>query len=190
MSKANPPAATGSGGSEDHPEAPDRIQLLFPSPIGELALELVGDTAVRSIIEPSADECAGFLRFEELEPSEFLDEIFGHLSEYFAGARRSLGLHFDLRGYELDGLARRILREAARIPYGRTRTYRQIAERAGQPDAYRVVLATLVANPLPIVIPCHRVVTHKSGIGSYVADVEKKRWLLAMEKEGLVHDAS
>jgi O-6-methylguanine DNA methyltransferase len=78
-----------------------------------------------------------------------------------------------------------VLKETARIPFGRTRTYRQIADKAGQPDAYRVVLATLVVNPLPIVIPCHRVTTNKSGIGSYVAGSDRKRWLLEMEREAL-----
>ncbi|MEE8138300.1 MAG: MGMT family protein, partial [Thermoanaerobaculia bacterium] len=59
---------------------------------------------------------------------------------------------------------------------------------AGRPDAYRLVLSILLANPLPILIPCHRVVTHKSGVGSYIAGVQKKNWLLKLEQKSLAMD--
>lgn len=75
-----------------------------------------------------------------------------------------------------------MLKETARIPFGQTRTYQQIAEAAGSPDAYRVVLSSLLVNPIPIVVPCHRVVTNKSGVGSYIAGPEAKGWLLEMEE--------
>ena len=114
-----------------------------------------------------------------------MDEILGRLSEYFAGARRSLQLGYDLREHELDTFARKVLRQTARIRYGDTRTYQQIAKSAGRPNAYRNVLAILTANPLPIVIPCHRVVTAKSGVGSYIAGVRKKEWLLKMEARAM-----
>ena len=54
----------------------------------------------------------------------------------------------------------------------------------GRPDAYRQVLSVLIENPIPILIPCHRVTTHKSGSGSYVGGSERKRWLLEMERTG------
>lgn len=167
-------------------DTPDILRILFPTPIGELAMEITGETITRVIIEPSDEEKEGYVSFDQVEGSDFLDEVFGRLSEYFAGARRNLDLKFDLRPAGVKGLSRRILREAARIPFGRTRTYRQIAERLGQPEAYRVVLATLVVNPIPVVVPCHRVVTNKSGPGSYVAGSEKKRWLLNLEKETVI----
>ena len=166
-------------------ETVEPVRVLFPSPIGELAVEITGETITGVVIDPSKEQKKGYISFEDVDGSEFLEEVFGRLSEYFAGARKDLGFRFDLKPTGVKGFSRRILREAARIPYGKTRTYRQIAEKAGQPDAYRVVLATLVANPIPIVIPCHRVVTNKSGIGSFVAGQERKRWLLTMEKEAV-----
>ena len=76
-----------------------------------------------------------------------------------------------------------MLQEVAKIPYGRTRTYQKIASAAGHPEGYRQVLAVLVENPLPIIVPCHRVVTNKSGVGSYIAGKDKKKWLLKLEKD-------
>ena len=122
-----------------------------------------------------------FVPFAKVNRSEALDDTLGRLSEYFAGARRDLRLRYDLSLYDLDRFSRRVLRQTARIHYGDTKTYQQIATAAGQPDAYRNVLAVLMSNPLPIVIPCHRVVTAKSGIGSYVAGARKKDWLLRLE---------
>jgi methylated-DNA-[protein]-cysteine S-methyltransferase len=172
--------------SEATPVGPEpTLRVLLPAPIGPLALDLTGELITRVKIRPSDEECAGYVPFSQLAGSDFLDEIFGRLSEYFAGARRDLEIKFDLGPSGVTGLARRILKEAVKVPFGRTRTYGRIAEKVGRPDAYRVVLSTLVMNPLPILIPCHRIVTHKSGIGSYVADQEIKRWLIAMERQAL-----
>lgn len=157
----------------------------MPSPIGPLGVELHGRTVTRLHIDPKREELPLFTPFRDLERSDFLDEAFGRLSEYFAGARRHVELEFDLAPCGVTGFARRVLKETAKISYGRTCSYQRIAASAGRPDAYRLVLSTLVANPIPILIPCHRVVTHKSGVGSYVAGRSRKKWLLAMEKEGL-----
>ncbi len=161
------------------------LRVLFPSVLGELGLELRGQTITRLVIGPEGEENASFTPFEDLDDSEFLDELFGRLSEYFAGARKNLELSFDLAPAGLPRFDNRVLHEVAKIPYGRTRTYQKIASAAGQPDGYRQVLAVLVANPIPIVIPCHRVVTNKSGIGSYIGGKDKKRWLLDLEREHL-----
>lgn len=161
------------------------VRILFPSPIGDLGLTLVDNVVVSVRIAPKGKEKRHYMPAEEALESEFLEEVFGRLSEYFAGARVSPDLEWDVLDPEVTPFARRVLKEAAKIPYGKTRTYRKIAVAAGKPEAYRVVLATLAANPLPIVVPCHRVVTNKSGIGSYIGGRDRKKWLLAMEKEGL-----
>ena len=80
--------------------------------------------------------------------------------------------------------ARRVLKEVAKIPYGRTRTCQEIAEAAGRPGADRQILSVLLENPIPILIPCHRVVAGQSGIGSYVGGGERKSWLLDLESRG------
>jgi methylated-DNA-[protein]-cysteine S-methyltransferase len=157
----------------------------MPSPIGSVAMELVGGKVTRVLINPKKTQRKGFVSFAELEGSDFCDELFGRLSEYFAGARTNLRLSPDFGASGVGGFARRVLKETTKIPYGRTRTYGDLAVAAGRPDAYRMVLAALMENPIPIVVPCHRVVTNKSGIGSWIGGKEKKRWLLSMERETL-----
>lgn len=161
------------------------LRVLMPSPIGELGVELRGTTVTRLLIEPPPAEREIFLSLHEIDGSDFLDEVFGRLSEYFAGARRKLELEFDLGSSGLGSFNRRVLKEAAKIPYGRTRTYREIAEHTGRPDAGREVLSALLGNPIPILIPCHRVVQGAANPGSYVGGAERKLWLLDMESQGI-----
>ncbi len=170
---------------EEGAGAEEAMHVLIPSPIGMLGLGLRDEVATEVVIVPKGRNRKRFTPFSEIEDSDQLDEIFGRLSEYFAGARRNLQLGYDLREHELDAFARKVLRQTARIRYGDTRTYQQIARSAGQPNAYRNVLAVLSINPLPIVIPCHRVVTAKSGVGSYLGGVRKKEWLLKMEARAM-----
>lgn len=164
---------------------PRRLHALFPSLLGPLGIALEGQAVTRLVIAPTGKEKKSFTPFEDLPDTDFLDEIFGRLSEYFAGARRNLELTFDLAPAKLSRFESKVLNEVAKIPYGRTRTYQRIANAAGHPEGYRQVLAVLLTNPIPIVIPCHRVVTNKSGVGSYIAGKEKKRRLLTLEKESL-----
>ena len=161
------------------------VRFTMPVPVGSIAMEMVDGKVTRVLINPKKRQVKGFTPFIELEETEELEELFGRISEYFAGVRRKLDLGWTLAPAGITGLPRRILKETAKIPYGRTRTYRDIATAAGQPDAYRVVLATLIENPLPLVIPCHRVTTNKSGIGSYIGGKKVKRWLIDMEKRAV-----
>ena len=168
--------------------APEPVRILLPSPLGGLGIELAGEQIRRVVIVPKGRERRQFKPFANLkrsERSDFIDEVLGRFSEFLAGARRKLEIDYDVRAMGLSGFQRRVMRQTAKIPYGRTRTYQQIAEVAGRPDGYRLVLSTLMANPLPLVIPCHRVVTHKSGIGSFIGGPKKKAWLLKMERRGL-----
>lgn len=167
------------------------VRIRIPSPLGTLGIELTGDILTRVIIVPKGRERTIFRSFADLkrsERSDFLDEVLGRFSEYFAGARKNLDLEYDLKTTGVTGFPRRVLRQTAKIPYGRTRTYRDIAESSGNPEGYRQVLSTLAANPLPIIVPCHRVTTSKSGVGSYIAGVKKKNWLLRLEKRTLAAD--
>lgn len=175
----------GAGSEAEWDETPELLRFLMPSPIGTIGMELVEGRVTRVLVDPDRKQREGYVPFSELDGSDFTDELFGRVSEYFAGARTNLRLVPDYSPAGVSGFARRVLKEAARIPYGRTRTYGDIATAAGRPDAYRLVLAALVDNPIPIVVPCHRVVTNKSGIGSWVGGKDNKRWLLTMEKETL-----
>ena len=170
------------------PEAAEVVCLLLPSPIGNLGIELTGRALTRILIAPTGRKRSRFKPFSELkrsEQTEFLDETLGRFSEFLAGARRKLDIEYDLGPSGLTGFERRVLKETTKIRYGRTRTYQQIASAAGNASAYRQVLSILQGNPLPLVIPCHRVVTVKSGPGSWIGGTKKKTWLLKMEQRGL-----
>lgn len=153
----------------------------MPSPIGGLGLELLGALVTRLTIEPVEPQRSAFIPLHQIDGSDVLDEVFGRLAEYFAGARRKLDLEYDLGCCHLDGFSRRVLRETARIPYGKTRTYQGLADSVGRPEACHQVLSVLAGNPLPILIPCHRVLAGLSGIGVYVGGTDRKSWLLDLE---------
>lgn len=157
------------------------LRVLVPSPIGALGVELTGTAVTCLRIDPAEPERSAYTPLHRIDGTDFLDEVFGRLSEYFAGARHKLDLEFDLGACGLNGLERRILRETAKIPYGRTRTYDALAEAIGSPGSHEHVLSVLLRNPLPIVIPCHRAVS-ASDAGVYVGGAERKRWLLQLEQ--------
>ncbi len=159
------------------------MRLLIPSPIGSIGLELTDTRVTHLKIVPRGRERKSFVPFDEADLGEFEIEALGRFSEYFAGARRGLDLEYDLGPSGVTGFSRRVLTETAKIPFGKTRSYQAIAAAAGNPEGYRQALATLLANPLPIVIPCHRVVTSRSGVGSYIAGTKKKNWLLRLERQ-------
>lgn len=161
------------------------IRVLVPSRLGPLGVEFVHTAITRLAIAPGGRERRLFFPLADYEDSEFLDEVFGRISEYLAGARRSLDLEYDVGPSGLDGFARRVLRETARTPYGKTRTYKEIADASGRPDAYRQVMAILERNPLPLIVPCHRILPSKQGLGGYVGGAARKRFLLKLEREGV-----
>jgi methylated-DNA-[protein]-cysteine S-methyltransferase len=102
------------------------------------------------------------------------------LGEYFAGALRSFAVPLDwsLTG----GFHERVLRELATgVPYGTTTGYQDLADRVGEPGAARAVGVAMGANPLPVVVPCHRVVESGGGLGGFGGGLESKRELLALE---------
>ena len=108
-----------------------------------------------------------------------LDEPRRELDEYFAGRRRRFELTLDLR--LLSEFTRRVLTATAAIPYGEVSTYRQVAAAAGSPRGSRAAGNALGSNPLPIVLPCHRVLHSSGGLGGYTGGLERKRTLLAIE---------
>ena len=173
----------GESGEAASPPPPPPVGVLVASQLGTLGVEFRGSALTRIVFNPSGRRKKEFIPFADFEDSDYLDEVFGRLSEYLSGARRSLDLEYDLNAAAADFFERRVLRETARTPYGKTRTYKEIADAVGRPEAYRQVLSILERNPLPLLIPCHRIVPTKSGIGGYVGGAHRKRWLLRMERE-------
>jgi methylated-DNA-[protein]-cysteine S-methyltransferase len=108
-----------------------------------------------------------------------LDEPRRELDEYFAGRRQRFELALD---WQLaHGFGHRVLLATARIPYGSVSSYKLVATEAGSPRAFRAAGNALGHNPLPIVVPCHRVLHSGGGLGGYTGGVERKRLLLSVE---------
>ncbi len=112
-----------------------------------------------------------------------LDEPRRELDEYLAGRRRRFEVPLDWQ--LVGGFGRRVLEATARIPYGSVSSYKQVAGEAGSPRASRAAGNALGANPLPIVVPCHRILHSGGGLGGYTGGLERKRRLLALERPGL-----
>ena len=115
-----------------------------------------------------------------LEAPARLDDVRRQLDEYFAGARRAFELPVDL-ALVRGPFARRLLEATARIPFGATSSYRDVAGAAGNPAAVRAAGNALGANPVPIVVPCHRVLRTGGALGGYTGGLERKEHLLTLE---------
>jgi len=108
-----------------------------------------------------------------------LDATARELEEYFAGHRQAFDVALDWR--LAAGFRRTVLYQLADIGYGQTATYAKVAQLAGNPKAVRAVGTACATNPLPVVVPCHRVVRSDGGMGGYLGGVDAKRTLLALE---------
>jgi methylated-DNA-[protein]-cysteine S-methyltransferase len=111
-----------------------------------------------------------------------LDSAARELDEYFAGRRRSFDVPLD---FQLShGFRRAVHLHLREIGYGRTESYAEVAAASGSPAAVRAVGSACATNPLPLVVPCHRVVRSDGSLGGYVGGADAKRRLLAMEASG------
>lgn len=155
-----------------------------PSPLGELFVAVTPRGIARvSYASEDRDEVLAELA-QRLSPriltsARAVDEVRRELDEYFDGRRTRFDLRLDRR--LIRGIARDVLGAAARIPFGRTSTYGDIALRIGRPRAARAVGNALGSNPIPIVIPCHRVLRAGGQLGGYGGGVERKQVLLTLE---------
>jgi methylated-DNA-[protein]-cysteine S-methyltransferase len=107
-----------------------------------------------------------------------LDRVEAQLDEYFAGKRTTFDLPLEPRGTDFQLSVWELLRK---IPYGVTTSYGELARRLGEPKASRAVGAANGANPIPIIVPCHRVVGSKGELTGFGGGIERKRWLLEHE---------
>ena len=139
------------------------VRLAYPEEDREVALE----------------ELAARVSPRLLQAPERLDDVRRQLDEYFEGERTSFDLEVD---YALRrGFVRKVLRATSRIPFGEVATYRVVAKRAGNVRAVRAAGNALGSNPVPIVVPCHRVVRTGGGLGGYGGGLDRKRYLLRLE---------
>lgn len=147
------------------------------SPIGEIliagdddGIRFIGFPEGKGRIEPEA----GWIRSERSFP-----DAARQLKEYFAGKRQTFDLKLSPAGtrFQLD-----VLDALQHIPYGETRSYAEIARAIGNPRAVRAVGAANGRNPLPIVIPCHRVIGSNGSLTGFGGGIETKRYLLDLEQ--------
>jgi methylated-DNA-[protein]-cysteine S-methyltransferase len=152
------------------------------SPVGDL-LVAATDRGVTRISYFGLDEDALARTYGVRVLRAPLDDVRRELDEYFAGRRRSFDLPLDLRvaPFHAD-----VLRELAAVPYGETTTYGALAARAGRPKAARAVGTVMNRNPIPIVLPCHRVVGANGSLVGYAGGLDIKRHLLRLEGSLLV----
>lgn len=148
------------------------------TPIGELLL--AGDEAALSLVGFPQ----GRLRYEP-EPGWVQDEApftaaQKQLTEYFSGKRRTFDLPLKLTGTDFQ---LRVLDELRRIPYGETTSYADIADRIGRPKAVRAVGAANGRNPIPIIVPCHRVIGSNGSLTGFGGGLGTKQALLRLEAE-------
>jgi methylated-DNA-[protein]-cysteine S-methyltransferase len=171
-------------------EAASRDRLLdvayatFDSPIGPLLVAVTPRGLARvAFAEEARDEVLARLALELspriLEAPAATDEVRRELDEYFAGERTRFALRLDRR--LIHGIAREVLAATARVPFGATTTYGEIAGEIGKPRAARAVGNALGSNPIPIVVPCHRVLRAGGALGGYGGGVERKEALLELE---------
>jgi methylated-DNA-[protein]-cysteine S-methyltransferase len=108
-----------------------------------------------------------------------LDPVRRQLDEYFAGARRTFELEVDIT--RVSQFNRRVLQALAHVPYGRVTTYGKLAAESGRPRAARAVGGVMNRNPIPIVLPCHRVIGSSGSLVGYGGGLERKKALLRLE---------
>ena len=155
------------------------------SPLGPILLGATAEGLVRLAL-PTEDEDAVLSELARRVSPRVLAvgrEAVAHarrqLDEYFDGRRRAFAVPLDWR--LATGFRRDVLLATARIPYGRTASYREVATGAGSPAAVRAAGTALATNPLPIVVPCHRVLRTGGALGAYRGGPEAKARLLELE---------
>lgn len=144
------------------------------TPIGELVAVVNEDGALVRLHYPRDEVPSAGLRWD----AERCAPVARQLQEYFRGERRDFDLPLAPEGTDFQ---RRVWTELARIPYGETISYRALAERIGSPAAVRAVGRANGANPIPIVVPCHRVIGADGSLTGYGGGLPVKQALLALE---------
>jgi methylated-DNA-[protein]-cysteine S-methyltransferase len=158
---------------------PSRYKTMY-SPVGELQL-VASEAGIMWVGWEQPRHPPRFtepLLFEPAFPLLLTAEL--QLEEYFAGERQQFDLPLDLRGTEFQ---QRVWTALQRIPHGETCSYLDIARSLGDNQATRAVGAANGRNPLPIIVPCHRVIAANGALTGFGGGIERKRWLLAHESK-------
>lgn len=144
---------------------------VYAFPCGNLKIGYT-DTAICHVL--FTDEKVGG------NPSKLSDNAAKQLREYFEGKRRDFNLPLEPQG---TAFQKKVWAALSEIPYGETRSYKDIAERVGSPKGFRAVGGANHNNPISIIIPCHRVIAAGGGLGGYGGGLETKTLLLELERK-------
>jgi methylated-DNA-[protein]-cysteine S-methyltransferase len=154
---------------------PVRNELVIASPVGKLRLVASEKGLVAIDVRSNAKKIA---TTENASAQAILVETKKQLEQYFAGKRTSFDVALDLVGTDFQVQAWRAL---CRIPFGKTISYGQQAASIKKPKAFRAVGSANGKNPIPIIVPCHRVVASDGSLGGYSLGLRMKKQLLALE---------
>ena len=162
----------------------DVAYRIIDSPVGPLLLAATEQGLIRVAYATEGHDAVLQALADKVSPRVLsapgrLETAARELDEYFAGHRRSFDLPLDWR--LSAGFRRTVLSHLPEISYGATASYSAVAQLAGSPRAVRAVGTACATNPLPVIVPCHRVVRADGGMGGYLGGPEAKRWLLALE---------
>jgi methylated-DNA-[protein]-cysteine S-methyltransferase len=159
------------------------FDVVTDTPIGDLLVGVTNHGLCTIHFDPDPERELESLarRFgpRVLRSAKPIDRARRQLDEYFAGSRRTFDLDWDVRW--LPAYNQRVLEELARVEYGSTTTYGTLAARTGNPRAARAVGTIMNRNPIPVVLPCHRVVGANGGLTGYAGGLERKERLLRLE---------
>jgi methylated-DNA-[protein]-cysteine S-methyltransferase len=150
--------------------------LLAATPHGLVRLAYLQDAAQEDAV---LAELATRVSPRVLVSPRALDEPRRELEQYFSGTRREFEVPLDWQ--LVRGFGRKVLEATARVPFGSVTTYKTVATEAGSPRASRAAGNALGANPIPIIVPCHRVLHSGGGLGGYTGGLDRKRLLLSLE---------
>jgi methylated-DNA-[protein]-cysteine S-methyltransferase len=153
------------------------------TPVGPLLVAVTDRGLCRISFDPEpereTEHLARTFGVRVLRAARPVDQVKRELEEYFEGERRTFDLPVDLRGR--SEFTRLVLEHLAQVPYGEVTTYGSLATRTGRPRAARAVGTIMNRNPIPIVLPCHRVVGSTGSLVGYGGGLERKRQLLDLE---------
>jgi len=136
----------------------DLLKVILPNKINSISIEITNPGSHKPIMH----------------------NVIEQLNQYFMGIRKQFDISLKL---EMPPFYKKVLKEVSEIPYGQTFSYKNIARKLNNPRAYRAVANANAANPIPIIIPCHRVIQSNGDLGNYGGGTELKQSLVQLEKD-------
>ena len=136
----------------------DLVKVILPNKINSISIEITNPGSYKPIMH----------------------NVIEQLNQYFMGIRKQFDISLKL---EMPPFYKKVLKEVSEIPYGQTFSYKNIARKLNNPRAYRAVANANAANPIPIIIPCHRVIQSNGGLGNYGGGRELKQSLVQLETD-------